>query len=115
MSKYLARDFLRTLDPKVYEKAAMMVEQAKNKSSLGFFCCNAIGAVLDDDGWGELHLAAFKAAFKPRTTKEELEHPFWDAGFLGDAHTPYAIRRWKRERLTALAMMSAMVKYAKEH
>jgi hypothetical protein len=115
MSKYLARDFLRTLDRKVYETAAMLVEQANAPASSDFFCCNAIHYASPCRISRDKHLAAFEAAFKPRTTKEKLEHPFWDAGFRGGVLTPYAIRRFKRERLTALAMMSAMVQYAKEH
>jgi hypothetical protein len=110
MSKYLTRDFLRKLDPTVYEKAA---ERIKNDRDT--FSCWAIEHAAIEKG---VHYFpydnAYYNAFGPKSCLEEDKHPFWNKGLYRDVPARSA-RRYKRERIMALLTMAAMVRYAKNH
>jgi hypothetical protein len=105
---YTTRAFLRKLNPEVFERAAERIELEINDYS-----CFAVEMAASENGLMFEdrcnHLAAYKEFFAPKTDKEVNKHPFWDK----DALTTRTNRRHKTERITALAMMAAIVRQAK--
>lgn len=120
---YTSRNFLRKLDPKVYEKAAELVKKSHQDRFAGpvdsCFSCNAVWeAAFTGYRWGdsytrEIHLNAYKAFFEPKNEAEEAAHPFWNKGVEETGVPSRSFRRHKSERIMALAMMAAIVRHAK--
>lgn len=111
---YLNRDFLRKLNPIVYERAADMIQKGEEE-----FSCEAVYQASQKLTWDSQapsfnsHLNAYRTAFEP-APEQEASHPFWNKGIDLPYETPArSLRRYKRERITALCMMAALVRSAK--
>lgn len=130
---FTSRNFLRKLDPTVFEKAAEIVKNAKGEKFSwsqisevqtpyeGFSCLaihTANGGRKFDDHQNDPHNEAFAAYFAPAGNADANEygvvqkHPFWNYG-LGSSLPERSYRRYRQERVNALLMMAAIVRQAK--